>query len=173
MEPTENKPSKISKENQQPDKQQDSQPNNQQVQETVDLMESLQIMAQQQLYSGLDLQQLDKEQVDQLLRNMAQHDQQYYDLQAKRLDITQRLELERIRSKVLHKRTLRYLFIGVSLFVLPVVTLLILFYKEVYFIPWLTFLTGILGGVGLSKLSTTTQEPSIKQLLAPTKKEER
>ena len=137
----------------------------QEVAETIDLMSSLQVLAQQKLYGSLDLQQLDKDQLDQLLQNMAQYDQQHFDLQAKRIDAVQKLELERIRSTVLHKRTLRYMSIGACLIVLPLVTLLILFYREQYFIPWLTFLTGILGGVGLSKLSTTPKEPSVQQLL--------
>lgn len=135
------------------------------VQDTLAMMESLQLVAQQKLYGNIDLQQLDKEQMDQLLQNMAMYDQQQHDLLTKRLDVAQKLELERIRAKVLHKRTMRYLFIGVCLVVLPIVTLLILFYREQYFIPWLTFLTGILGGVGLSKLNTSPTEPPIQQLL--------
>lgn len=106
------------------------------VQDTLAMMESLQLVAQQKLYGNIDLQQLDKEQMDQLLQNMAMYDQQQHDLLTKKLDVAQKLELERIRSKVLHKRTMRYLFIGVCLVVLPIVTLLILFYREQYFIPW-------------------------------------
>lgn len=142
-------------------------------QSTYDVMESLQLLAQQRLSSGLDLSMFDKEQLDKLLDHMTVHEAKHYDFQTKRLDAIKRLELERIRATVLHKRTWRYIALGASLVVLPAVTVLILFYREQFFVPWLTFLTGVLGGVGLSKLGATptNNEKNTQTLLELTKEE--
>ena len=61
------------------------------------------------------------------------------------------------------KKRFKIVLVGVLIFVVPVITLLILFFKDNYFIPWLTFLTGMLGGFGLSKVSGTLfKEPEMK-----------
>jgi len=118
------------------------------------MFQELEIMAMQKgSRSALDLSKLDKQQLDKVLETMSENEKNAFSYHSKRLDAIKEIELRRIDASVINQKTIKIVLIVVLIFVLPAITLLILFFKETYFIPWLTFLTGMLGGFGLSKVS--------------------
>lgn len=120
------------------------------------MFQELEIMAMQKGdRTSFDLSKLDKEQIDKVLDTMAENEKNAFAFHAKRLDAIKEIELRKIDASVINQKTLKFVLIGVLIFVLPAITLLILFYKDTFFIPWLTFLTGTLGGFGLSKITSS------------------
>lgn len=120
------------------------------------MFQELEIMAMQKGgRNSLDLSILDKEQIDKVLDTMAENEKNAFAFHSKRLDAIKEIELRKIDASVINQKTLKFVLIGVLIFVLPAITLLILFFKDTFFIPWLTFLTGILGGFGLSKITSS------------------
>lgn len=119
------------------------------------VMEELEIMAMQRgSGNSLDISKLDKEQIDKLLDTLSENEKNAFAFHTKRIDAIKEIELKRIDASVINQKTIKVVLIGGLLIIVPAITLLILFYKETYFIPWLTFLTGILGGLGLSKVAS-------------------
>ncbi|MCK9290777.1 MAG: hypothetical protein WCR58_09210 [Bacteroidales bacterium] len=120
------------------------------------MFHELEIMAMQKgSRNTLDLNKLDKDQIDKVLDTMAENEKNAFAFHSKRLDAIKEIELRKIEASVINQKTLKFVLIGVLIFVLPAITLLILFFKDTFFIPWLTFLTGILGGLGLSKIMSS------------------
>jgi len=120
------------------------------------IFEELEIMAMQKgNRSSFDFSSLDKEQKDKVLDTMVENEKNTIRYHTERLAAIKEIELKKIDASVITQRTLRSLLIGFGLVVVPIITLLILFFKDNYFIPWLTFLTGILGGFGLSTVTNT------------------
>lgn len=101
--------------------------------------------------SGLDLSNLSEEQMSSLLGLLEKNEDNAFKFHDKRLDVAREIELKKIESTTINQRTVRIALI-ISLVAVPVISLLILFFKDQFFIPWLTFLTGILGGLVLSKV---------------------
>lgn len=99
------------------------------------------------------MSKLDKEQIDKVLDTMAKNEQNAFSFHTKRLDAIKEIELRKIDASIVNQKTLKFVLIGILIFVLPAITLLILFFKESFFIPWLTFLTGTFGGFGLSQIT--------------------
>ncbi|MEA5259462.1 hypothetical protein VB264_16805 [Arcicella aquatica] len=123
------------------------------------MFQELEIMAMQKGgKSTLDLSKLDKEQVDKVLNTMAENEKNAFTFNSARLDAIKEIELKKIDASVINQKTFRYVLLGV-LIVMPIITILILFFKETFFIPWLTFLTGIAGGFGLSKATKSVLKP--------------
>lgn len=119
------------------------------------IFQELEIMAMQKGNSNsFDFTKLDKEQIDRVLETMAENEKNAFAFHTKRINAIKEIELRRIDASVINQKTFKFVLIGVLIFILPAITLLILFYKETFFIPWLTFLTGILGGFGLSKIAS-------------------
>lgn len=119
------------------------------------VLQELKIMAtQKSSRGGFDISKFDKEQVDKLLDTVSENEKNAFQFHIKRIDAIKEIELERIKTSSINKRTVKFVAIGGIIFVLPIITMLILFFKETFFIPWLTFLTGILGGFGVSKMTT-------------------
>lgn len=109
--------------------------------------------------SSIDFNKLDSSQIDKVLETMADNEKNAFAFHTKRIDAMKEIELRKIDASVIHQKTLKIVLIGVIVVILPVITLSILFLKENFFIPWLTFLTGILGGFGLSKAATSLFKP--------------
>lgn len=120
------------------------------------VLQELQIMAtQKSSRGGLDISKFDKEQVDKLLETVSENERNAFQFHTKKLDAIKEIELERIKASSINKRTVKFVAIRTIIFVLPIITILILFFKDNFFIPWLTFLTGILGGFGISKVTSS------------------
>jgi hypothetical protein len=119
------------------------------------IFQELEIMSMQKgSRNSLDLSKLDKAQIDKVLDTMAENEKNAFAFHTKRLDAIKEIELRKIDASVINQKTLKIVLIGGVLIIIPTITLSILFYKENFFIPWLTFLTGILGGLGLSKVTS-------------------
>ena len=101
--------------------------------------------------SGLDLSNLSEQQMNSLLSLLEKNEDNAFKFHDKRLDVARDIELKKIESTTINQRTIRIALI-IILIAVPAISLLILFFKDQFFIPWLTFLTGILGGLGLSKV---------------------
>lgn len=120
-----------------------------------EVLHELEIMAMQKGgRSGLDVSNFDKSQIDKLLDTVAENERNAFAYHTKRIDAFKEIELKKIDASIFNQRTFKIVIIGSLLIVVPALTMLILFYKEAFFIPWLTFLTGILGGYGLSKATS-------------------
>jgi hypothetical protein len=116
------------------------------------MFQELEIMAMQKnTRNAIDLSKLDKTQIDKVLNTMAENENNAFVFHTKRLDAIKEIELRKIDASVISQNTTKIVLIGSVLVIIPILTLAILFFKESYFIPWLTFVTGILGGFGISK----------------------
>ncbi len=115
------------------------------------VLEDLEMIALQKGTSGIDINSFNDEQKNKLLEILRTNEENAFDYHKKRIDAIRDIELKRIDASIVNQKSLRILIYSVVIAV-PVITLLILFYKENYFIPWLTFLTGLIGGVGISKI---------------------
>lgn len=101
---------------------------------------------------GIDMSQFSPQQVDKLLDILSKNEDNAFSFHKERLNVAKEVELKRIDSTTVNQKTIRITII-IILIVIPAITIAILFYKDTFFIPWLTFLTGLAGGVGLSKAS--------------------
>ncbi|MDP3150002.1 MAG: hypothetical protein Q8N83_12835 [Ignavibacteria bacterium] len=120
------------------------------------MFQELEIMAMQKgSHNTLDIGKFDKEQIDKLLDTLAENEKNAFAFHTKRIDAIKEIELKKIDASVINQKTLKIILVGGLLIIIPALTMLILFFKETYFIPWLTFLTGILGGFGLSKIASS------------------
>ena len=123
-------------------------------------LQELEIMAMQKgSRNSLDISKLDKGQIDKLLESISENEKNAFAFHTKRIDAIKEIELKRIDASVINQKTFKIVLIGSVLIIIPTITILILFFKETYFIPWLTFLTGILGGFGLSKVTSNILKP--------------
>jgi len=73
-----------------------------------------------------------------------------------RLDTIKDIKTKQIDASIVNQKTLRYVLI-IGILLLTTITLIILLMKEEYFHVWLAFITGLLGGLGISRLITTRQ----------------
>lgn len=119
------------------------------------MIQEVGFMAMQRGSRGsVDISKLDKDQMDAVLGILAENERNAHTLNMKKLDVTTQIELRRIDASVMNQKTLRISLV-VALIALPIITILVLFFKEKFFIPWLTFLTGMAGGFGLSKVTNS------------------
>lgn len=102
--------------------------------------------------SNFDISKFDKSQIDKLLETVSDNEKNAFSYHTKRLDTLKEIELKKIDASVINQKTIKILFIGAGLFVFPIVTIVILIFKDNFFISWLTFLAGIVGGFGLGKV---------------------
>ncbi len=101
--------------------------------------------------SNFDISTLSETQKDKLLDILRINEKNAFDYHTKRIDAIKEIEVKKIDASIVNQKSLRILIVAVVI-TIPTITLLILFFKETFFIPWLTFLTGLIGGVGISKI---------------------
>ena len=121
------------------------------------IFESLEVMALQKGKGGMDINSFSSEQKDKLLDILAKNEDNAFTYHTKKLEVTKDISLAHINSSTVTQRTKRYTILG-SLFVGSFVTVLILILKEQFFIHWLTFITGIFGGIGIGRYSKESKE---------------
>ncbi len=100
--------------------------------------------------SNPDLASLSEKQKDKLIDSVLVNEQNHFEYSKKRLEAEERVELKRIEATTVNQKTKRYVLLG-GLFFIAILSVLILIFRDEYFVSWLTFLTGILGGIGISK----------------------
>jgi len=116
------------------------------------VLEELELFALQKgQQNSIDVNKFNDSQKDKLLDILEKNEDNAFKYHEKRLDALKEIEIKRIEASIVNQKTLKLLIIGIII-AIPAITLLILFYKESFFIPWLTFLTGLAGGVGISKI---------------------
>lgn len=96
----------------------------------------------------IDFSSLSEQQADKMVDMIIKNEEHNYDYMIKHLEAQSRFEDRRIEASIVNQKTVRYLLLGGG-FLLFAVMVLILFFKETYFIPYLTFVTGLAGGVGI------------------------
>ena len=117
------------------------------------MLQELEILAlQQKGNKSFDISQLSPEQFDKFIGLLEKNEDNALKFHSKRLDTVEKNQLKRIESTTTNQITLRW-FLICSVVVITTITLVILIFKENFFIPWLTFMTGLAGGVGISKAS--------------------
>lgn len=129
---------------------------------TETILENFELMSMQAMKEArgpLNLNNLTAEQINKVLDNMAQNETNSFEYHIRKLEASKEIELRRIDASVINQKTIKFVLIGIIVFVLPVITLIILLCKDSFFIPWLTFLTGIMGGFGLSKIVSSVFAP--------------
>lgn len=116
------------------------------------VLEELEMFAlQRESQSSFDVSTLNDTQKDKLLDILSINEKNAFDYHTKRIDAIKEIEIKKIDASIVNQKSLRILIVT-AVITIPVITLLILFFKETFFIPWLTFLTGLIGGVGISKI---------------------
>jgi hypothetical protein len=114
------------------------------------IFEKFEMMVTQQNGGGLDLGSLNDQQRDRLLSVVEKNEDHTFDYYKEKLRIKKEIRLAEIQAGNFTFKTNRITLITV-LIALFAVTVLILLTKDSYFVPWLTFLTGLLGGYGFAK----------------------
>ena len=117
-------------------------------------------MMQQRNKSSLDISALDKEQKDKLLDIMEKNENNAFEYSKKQLEVHERINVKMLEASIVDQKTLRYVLWGGGAS-LVIVMVLILFFKENYFVPYLTFVTGLIGGMGLKSVLPQMSKPSI------------
>ena len=127
------------------------------------IMQQMEMMAlQRSNRNNLDISTFDKDQKDKLLNLMEKNEDNAFAYSTKRLDVQAKLNLKALDASIIDQKTLHYVLIGggIALFT---IMLLILFFKDQYFIPYLTFITGLGGGMGLKGFfSKLSQKPQLE-----------
>lgn len=116
------------------------------------IFQSLEMMVHQRGKSGFDVSSFSPEQKDKLLDMLASNEANAFSYHTKKLDVTKELTLAHINSTTVTQRTNRYIGISVVA-VLSIITVVILLFKDTYFVHWLTFITGLLGGFGIGRFA--------------------
>ncbi|AEV32867.1 hypothetical protein Oweho_1888 [Owenweeksia hongkongensis DSM 17368] len=132
------------------------------------MLEQFEMFAMQQkgAKNSFDTSKFTPQQTDKLLDILATNEDNAYKFHNKRLDTVEKIQLKAIESSTINQKTIRYGLVGIIIAV-PIITILILFFKENYFIPWLTFMTGLAGGFGLSKVSKHISKGSDPENILP------
>jgi len=116
------------------------------------VLEELEMFALQRgNQNSFDISTFNEAQKDKLLEILSINEKNAFDYHTKRIDAIKEIEVKKIDASIVNQKSLRILIVAVVI-TIPAITLLILFFKETFFIPWLTFLTGLIGGIGISKI---------------------
>jgi|GEM_PF-2776749 len=115
------------------------------------IFEELTMMAMRKKDSGLDISNLNPNQVDKLLDTIAKNEENMFAYHSKKLDTQKEIKFKEIGASIVDEHTNRYVCLA-ALLLVALLTILIMLLQEKYFMPWLTFLTGLAGGFGISKI---------------------
>ncbi|HEX8563605.1 MAG TPA: hypothetical protein VF676_11555 [Flavobacterium sp.] len=117
------------------------------------MLQEIEVMAMQRMNkNSFDMSSLETHQVDKVLETMHTNEQNAFEYHKAKLSTYKEIRLKEIGASVITEKNHRYF--GLALIgLLSLITLLILFFKDSYFITWMTFIAGLLAGKGLSKLT--------------------
>jgi hypothetical protein len=126
------------------------------------ILKDLEILALEKGSRGsFDISKFTPQQIEKLLEILKTNEDNAFKFHTKRLETIEKIQIKKLDSSTINQKTVRIGLIGVIV-AIPILTILILFFKDTFFIPWLTFLTGISSGVGLSKASKyLVKEPQL------------
>ncbi len=106
------------------------------------------IMKQSSGGNGLDISKLSEKQRDKVIDLMHKNEDNAFSYAKEKLRVTENLNIRALDASIVDQKTMRYILVG-GIGGLFVFLLLILFFKEQYFVTFLSFITGLCGGVGL------------------------
>lgn len=100
---------------------------------------------------GIGLGRLDKEQIDLVLKTMAQESEYTHNYNMELIKLEHDLEKRRLDATQVGQKTYRYIVLAIVLFGLGF-TFVLLFIRPDFWKEWLSFASAVVGGFGLSKL---------------------
>lgn len=116
------------------------------------VLQQLEVLAMRRgLTSEVELGDLNESQLDKVLEIAKLNEENAFQYHTKKLESDTELEKERISASVISQKTTRIIGLGLLLFFL-IIFCIVLFLRPEYFVALLTFVTGLAGGFGLSKL---------------------
>jgi hypothetical protein len=116
------------------------------------VLEQLQVLSLRKgRENGFDISKFNEGQVDRLLGILEKNEDNAFKYHSKKIDSETSISEKKIGASIVDQKTFRYaLLISISL--CATLTIVIIIFEKQFFIPWLTFLTGIAGGFGLGKI---------------------
>ncbi len=114
--------------------------------------------------NGFDMSKFNENQVDKLLGLLGDNEKNAFDYHSKRLDTAKTIKLKEIDASIVDQKTNRIIMVLAAVLVV-VLTLVVLLVKSEFFISWLTFLTGLIGGFGLGKAQAAKKTESDQKSL--------
>ncbi len=108
-------------------------------------------------HGSLDLNKFSEKQVDSVLETLKQNEEHTYQYHIKRLESESNIKRQVIDASVVDQKTYRYVILG-GLAIVFITTMVILIFAREFFEKWLIFLTGILGGFGLGKATSSLND---------------
>ncbi|MFY0253834.1 hypothetical protein ACDQ55_07780 [Chitinophaga sp. 30R24] len=128
------------------------------IEKASDILEKLELLSFKKGKStDINFSELTDSQKDRVIDVMVQNEDNMVKYHMRRLDMLEKVSLKKIDATTASQRTNRIYFI-VGTIALLATTLVILLLKESFFVPWLTFLTGLAGGFGVAKLNQKTEK---------------
>jgi hypothetical protein len=128
-------------------------------------LEQFQVMALKQFKGGgdFDLSAFSMEQKDKLLDIMSKNEDHAYEYGKLRIKSSESIASKQIDASIVDQKTRRWVAL-VVIGVLFIIGLVILIFKDNFFISYLTFVAGLIGGTGLKswfdKKNTTINSTS-------------
>jgi hypothetical protein len=98
--------------------------------------------------SSFGFSQLSEKQKDKVLDLMEKNEENAFTYHREKLKTTERLKSKALDASITNQKTLRYIAFMLILGIF-ILLMLVLFLKEDYFIPCLSFVTGLCGGAGI------------------------
>lgn len=120
-----------------------------------EIFQELEIMAMQKGRPSLDVSKFNEAQIDKVIDVLKQNEDNAFKYHSKRIDAAMTIKLAEITAGTTNQRTLRIVLLVMAVIVL-LMSVLILLLKQEFFAQWLTFVSALLGGVGLTKLFSPT-----------------
>jgi hypothetical protein len=122
------------------------------------IFEKMEMMSMRQTSpSGLDFNHLNEVQRDKLLGVIEKNEDHAFEYYKEKLKAKTEVQLKKIEAGNFTFKTNRISLI-IALLALFTITIVILVTKDNYFVPWLTFLTGLIGGYGFAKTQSQGQK---------------
>lgn len=126
------------------------------------MIQSLEMMAMQRSSrDNLDISKFTDNQRDKLLDIISKNEDNAFKYHNRRLDVTEKLNTKLIESTTVSQKNVRY--IGILVIVLIfLIMFIILIYRDQYFQIYLSFVVGLLGGIGVKGfIDKAIQKPTL------------
>lgn len=114
------------------------------------MLEQFQVLTMKQLKGSgdLDLSALTNEQKDKLLDIMSKNEDHAFEYSKLRIKSSESISSQQIEASIVDQKTIRWIAV-LAIIVLAIIGLVILIFKDSFFISYLTFVAGLIGGTGL------------------------
>lgn len=125
------------------------------------VFEQVEMMALHKGDGGINFSTLNSEQKDKVLDVMKLNESHAFEYHKQKLQNDKEIKLAKINASIFTHKTSRYAGVLIII-VLAIITTAVLIYKDTFFITWITFLSGLiggsLGGYGFGKISKSTDK---------------